>query len=342
MVPQTALEPTASLLRIISTIYCDNTPEDGAPWRYNAGSECGTAGGPAPDGSGYTPGGALVTHSEGEGSFAEGGSAVQQIPSEIVGAFRTERRQQRSGGRAREGGGASAEVEASLVGAVELGVEGSSQDQVEDWFEGGAAVNQQQQRSEGGGSKRQHEGSEGVQFEGWQPGSQDGRAAGPLEGTGDSSRLFITSVDEVPLGLPAACPTSDLQAAATGAQPRAAQAIETAAAVGDAAGMKAPAEREAIRDVGSSGSSAGGRDDDSGLMADRARAALLSLAARLESRVQLESELSGFVSGLGERRGGDGERLVEVPADFLMAVQRMIAERRGEFRALDGWGGLHR
>jgi hypothetical protein len=77
--------------------------------------------------------------------------------------------------------------------------------------------------------------------------------------------------------------------------------------------------------------------DDAG-----ARAVPAQLEGRLEARSQLRAELRSYVDGLPGRRSADGGPLVDAqPAELLAAVRRLLAERRGEFRALDGWEGLH-
>jgi hypothetical protein len=69
-------------------------------------------------------------------------------------------------------------------------------------------------------------------------------------------------------------------------------------------------------------------------------ASLEALAARVAARERLQAELSGYVQGLPSRLSEDGAPLLDAaPSDLLAAVRRLLVERRGEFRALDGWDG---
>jgi len=135
-------------------------------------------------------------------------------------------------------------------------------------------------------------------------------------------------------------------------QQQAADAVPTEAAVGvgsrgagsEGAEAQTEASRPAACDCGEDSAAASGNDEDGSsawaTASAQARAALQSLTARLQVRTELVHELSGVVEGLASARGTDGERLVDVPRDALLAAtKRLLAERRAEFRALDGWSG---
>ncbi|WIA40445.1 hypothetical protein OEZ86_013802 [Tetradesmus obliquus] len=66
------------------------------------------------------------------------------------------------------------------------------------------------------------------------------------------------------------------------------------------------------------------------------------LDQQLDSRLALQQELSGYVAGLAARLGDDGEQLVTLPADYQLMVERLLRERRSQYRALEGWEGPRR
>lgn len=138
-------------------------------------------------------------------------------------------------------------------------------------------------------------------------------------------------------------------------------------------------EAPAVEDSEAASGGSSGADDDDGPDAARASAAgaLAAAGARLEARVAVEAELSGYVThiealasearplgtaasggatgevggGRGNGRGSDeahdGDQqapLLDAGAReaLLAAAEKLLLERRGEFAALDGWGGPHR
>ncbi len=115
-----------------------------------------------------------------------------------------------------------------------------------------------------------------------------------------------------------------------------------AADYNDAADEPPGSQEEAAGDGGLEAAQSPSQPDDPGSESARGRAALRELTARLEGREQLEGELSGMVEGLGALTGSDGAPLLDAPCGALLAAtRRLLAERRGEYGALDGWSGPH-
>ncbi|KIZ07099.1 hypothetical protein MNEG_0854 [Monoraphidium neglectum] len=122
---------------------------------------------------------------------------------------------------------------------------------------------------------------------------------------------------------------------------------------GDSAEAAAQPAAEPLGGGGDDGSD--GDADEYELEAARARVALAAIAARLQGRAALEAELSGLMTDLRMRavsedgRGSNEEGVPggaggaaarrEMVRQMVEAARQMMAERRGEYRALDGWGG---
>ncbi|EFJ40569.1 hypothetical protein VOLCADRAFT_99621 [Volvox carteri f. nagariensis] len=84
-----------------------------------------------------------------------------------------------------------------------------------------------------------------------------------------------------------------------------------------------------------------GTDDTDALAASRA--AVAALAARAESQQsQRRSELGEYMTALQELKDESGGRLVELPADWGVMLERLFRQRRAEFETLQGWMGPRR
>ncbi|KAG2426440.1 hypothetical protein HYH02_014798 [Chlamydomonas schloesseri] len=82
--------------------------------------------------------------------------------------------------------------------------------------------------------------------------------------------------------------------------------------------------------------------DDSEVLA-ASRAAVAALAARADGeQLQRRSELGEYMTALQERTDDAGGRLVELPADWGVMLERLFRQRRAEYATLEGWLGPRR
>ncbi|KAG2425231.1 hypothetical protein HXX76_013816 [Chlamydomonas incerta] len=73
------------------------------------------------------------------------------------------------------------------------------------------------------------------------------------------------------------------------------------------------------------------------------RAAVAALAARAEGQQsQRRSELGDYMTELQERKDDAGGRLVELPPDWGVMLERLFRQRRAEYATLEGWLGPRR
>ncbi|GIL93239.1 hypothetical protein Vretifemale_20635 [Volvox reticuliferus] len=73
------------------------------------------------------------------------------------------------------------------------------------------------------------------------------------------------------------------------------------------------------------------------------RAAVAALAARSETeQSQRRSELGEYMTSLQELKDESGGRLVELPADWGVMIERLFRQRRAQFETLQGWMGPRR
>ncbi|PNW71132.1 hypothetical protein CHLRE_17g747897v5 [Chlamydomonas reinhardtii] len=82
--------------------------------------------------------------------------------------------------------------------------------------------------------------------------------------------------------------------------------------------------------------------DDMDVLA-ASRAAVAALAARADgAQSQRRSELGEYMTALQERKDDAGGRLVELPADWGVMLERLFRQRRAEYATLEGWLGPRR
>ncbi|GLC33385.1 hypothetical protein PLESTM_000055600 [Pleodorina starrii] len=73
------------------------------------------------------------------------------------------------------------------------------------------------------------------------------------------------------------------------------------------------------------------------------RAAVAALAARADSQQSARrSELGEYMTSLQDLKDESGGRLVELPADWGVMLERLFRQRRAEFATLEGWMGPRR
>lgn len=72
------------------------------------------------------------------------------------------------------------------------------------------------------------------------------------------------------------------------------------------------------------------------------RTALATLDAFIEIQGARRAELGDYLSQLETRVCEDGSKLVELPVNWLLMVEKMLRERRGEYSTLQGWMGPRR
>ncbi|GFR45852.1 hypothetical protein Agub_g7185, partial [Astrephomene gubernaculifera] len=111
---------------------------------------------------------------------------------------------------------------------------------------------------------------------------------------------------------------------------------------GERSSRPATAVKEEEEEVGEEeGSGVAGADDAAVLAASRA--AVAALAARAEGQQsQRRSELGEYMTALTELKDESGGRLVELPADWGVMLERLFRQRRAEYATLEGWLGPRR
>ncbi|GIL64219.1 hypothetical protein Vafri_18139 [Volvox africanus] len=82
-------------------------------------------------------------------------------------------------------------------------------------------------------------------------------------------------------------------------------------------------------------------DESEALSASRAAVAALAVRAETEQS-QRRSELGEYMTSLQELKDESGARLVELPADWGVMLERLFRQRRAQFETLQGWMGPRR
>jgi hypothetical protein len=63
---------------------------------------------------------------------------------------------------------------------------------------------------------------------------------------------------------------------------------------------------------------------------------------QIQRQASVKAELGQYLQELVCRRDEGGEKLVQLPRDFAAQVERLLAQRRGEYACLKGWLGPRR
>lgn len=116
-----------------------------------------------------------------------------------------------------------------------------------------------------------------------------------------------------------------------GAESSQAMLVSTAGAVEASASADAGAVDAAAADVDA--------DEDVATMLTNSGSTLERLEVLMTERQALQQQLSQYVSDLKTRTGEDGDRLVELPRNYLVMVEQMFRDKRSEYTTLQGWGG---
>ncbi|GLI66889.1 hypothetical protein VaNZ11_010886 [Volvox africanus] len=82
-------------------------------------------------------------------------------------------------------------------------------------------------------------------------------------------------------------------------------------------------------------------DESAALSASRAAVAALAAGTEMEQS-QRRSELGEYMTSLQELKDESGGRLVELPADWGVMLERLFRQRRAQFETLQGWMGPRR